>query len=169
MLISTCDQTLRVIIFISEDPCCLIRKSFVPLKESLLTYPTLIDKLKACSVLSDEEKADYKVVDGKKCGILLKKIIKKGVRACASFLSHVNNSEYRDLQILFHPLRKFVILNYHLFFNITYYLLYDKLEQNQEKTISNNLFINYYQVMCFIQIIRLCVAFNSLKFNFELT
>lgn len=167
MLISTCDQTLRIIIFISEDPCCLIRKSFVPLKDSLLTYPTLIDK--AFSVLSDEEKADYKVVDEKTCGKLLKKIIKEGVRACASFLSHVNNSEYRDLQMLFHPPRKFVILNYHLFYNITYYLLYDKLEQNKEKTISNNLFIDYYQVMCFIQIIRLCVAFNSLKFNFEFT
>lgn len=132
MSISTCDQTLRIIIFISEDPCCLIRESFVPLKDNLLTYPTLIDKLKACSMLSDEEKTDYKVVNVKKCGKLLKKIIKKGVSACASFLAHVNNSEYRDLQILFHPLRKFVILNYHLFHTITYYLLYDKLEQNKE-------------------------------------
>lgn len=109
-------------------------------------------------MLSDEEKTDYKVVHVKKCGKLLKKIIKKGVSACASFLAHVNNSEYRDLQILFHPLRKFVILNYHLFHTITYYLLYDKLEQNKEKSISNNLFIN-----------RLYVAFNLLKFNVDLT
>lgn len=109
-------------------------------------------------MLSDEEKTDYKVVDADTCGKLLKKIIKKGVSACASFLAHVNNSEYRDLQILFYPPRKFASLDNHLFHNITYYLLYDKLDQNKEKSISNNLFIN-----------RLCVAFNSLKINFDLT
>lgn len=48
-------------------------------------------------MLSDEEKVDYKVVDGKKCGILFKKIIKKGVCVCVSFLFYVNNLEYWDL------------------------------------------------------------------------
>lgn len=123
-------------------------------------------------MLSDEEKADYKDVAEKKCGKLLKKIIKKGVSACASFLAHVNNSEYRDLQILFHPLRKFVILNYHLFHTITYYLLYDKLEQNKEKRISNNQFIEQNKEKSLsnnLFINRLYVAFNSLKFNFDLT
>lgn len=123
-------------------------------------------------MLSDEEKTDYKVVNEKKCGKLLKKIIKKGVSACASFLAHVNNSEYRDLQILFHPLRKFVILNYHLFHTITYYLLYDKLEQNEEKSISNNQFIEQNKEKSIsnnLFINRLYVAFNLLKFNVDLT
>lgn len=128
MLILICDQILWIIIFILEDFCCLIWELFVFLKDNLLIYLILIDKLKVCFVLSDEEKIDYKVVNEKKCGKLLKKIIKKGVSVCVSFLVYVNNLEYWDLQILFYLLCKFVILNYYLFYIIIYYLLYDKLE-----------------------------------------
>lgn len=74
------------------------RNDFVYLEENLVTHTTLIDKLLALSVLSDEDKADFKDVDNTKCGKLLKKKLRKGEVACAQFRTILGNREYVSLQ-----------------------------------------------------------------------
>lgn len=76
-----------------------IRQNFVYLKENLVTHTTLIDQLFALSVLSYEEKADFKDLDNTKCGKLLKIILRKGEGACTQLCTTIHESpEYMSLQ-----------------------------------------------------------------------
>lgn len=68
------------------------------MKENLVTHTTLIDELVALSVLSDEEKADYKDADNTKCGKLLKRILREGEDACEQFWTILKNPEFVSLQ-----------------------------------------------------------------------
>lgn len=90
---------LMITILFSGNSFNTIRQNFVYLKENLVTHTTLIDQLFALSVLSYEEKADFKDLDNTKCGKLLKIILRKGEGACTQLCTTIHESpEYMSLQ-----------------------------------------------------------------------
>ncbi|XP_062569121.1 uncharacterized protein LOC134231209 [Saccostrea cucullata] len=79
---------------IRDDPKDIIRRSYLYIKENLITHGLLLDELIQCSVLSDEEKVDFKDFNERKIGKLLKHIINKGEEACRNFLEVLKNPDY---------------------------------------------------------------------------
>ncbi|XP_062600613.1 uncharacterized protein LOC134262252, partial [Saccostrea cucullata] len=85
---------------VGDDPKDVIRRSFLSIKENLITHGLLLDELLQCSVLSDEEKVDFKDFNERKIGKLLKHVITKGEEACRNFLEVLKNPDYGIFQKL---------------------------------------------------------------------